>query len=65
MTERRGETVVIEAEGDGVCAFCKATAELRPYGPNRERICFECAMKDEKTTRRIFYRDILGEGETH
>ena len=57
--------MVIEDEGDGVCDFCKSTAELRPYGPNRERICFECAMKDEQTTRRIFNRDILGEEETH
>lgn len=24
------------------CEFCHEPKELRPYGPNGERICFEC-----------------------
>ena len=57
--------VVIQEEEANQCAFCGEQKELRPYGPNRERICFDCAMKDEATTARIFTRDVLGEGETH
>lgn len=26
-----------------VCEFCGAVAECRPYGPNDEQICFDCA----------------------
>jgi hypothetical protein len=40
------------------CAFCHQIAELRPYGPNGERICFKCAMKDEETTTRKFLESI-------
>ena len=37
-----------------MCELCYKYAELRPYGPNGERLCFECAMKDEETTKRKF-----------
>jgi hypothetical protein len=37
---------------DGACAFCGKLDELRPYGPNDESICFDCAMKDKATTKR-------------
>jgi hypothetical protein len=39
---------------DGKCALCGKVDELRPYGPNDEWICFECGMKDEKTTKKKF-----------
>ena len=42
--------VVIEPEPDGICAYCGKNTELRPYGKNGERICYECGMKDPKTT---------------
>lgn len=61
MTKRLSDgTVIIQAEEDDECEFCKKFDELRPYGPNRERICFDCAMKDEKTTERIMARDVFG-----
>lgn len=65
VTKRVGNTVIIERETKSTCEFCGKRAELRPYGPNRERICFACGMKDETTTKRIFARDIFEEGETH
>lgn len=65
MTHRADNIVVICPEPDAKCEFCGKEDELRPYGPNRERICFDCAMKDEATTKRIFSRDVLGDGETH
>ena len=56
---------IVQQTEESTCEFCGTYAELRPYGPNRERICFDCGMKDEETTTRIFVRDVLGEGETH
>jgi len=53
----------IAVEKDGRCEFCGKIDELRPYGPNGERICFDCGMKDEKTTRRKFGAHIFGEYE--
>ncbi len=32
-----------------VCEFCSVVSECRPYGPNDEQICFDCAMKDDKS----------------
>jgi len=29
------------------CNYCNKLAELRPYGSNGARICFECAMSPE------------------
>lgn len=54
----------IAVEPDAECAFCKKVDELRPYGPNGERICYDCGMKDVKTTKRQMGRYIFGE-ETH
>ena len=43
--------LVIEAEPDGKCELCGKMDELRPYGPNRERICFDCGMKNKELTQ--------------
>jgi len=32
--------VVIDGEPDDRCELCHKVSELRPYGPNGERICF-------------------------
>ena len=53
----------IAAELDQVCEMCGAIAECRPYGPNDEQICFDCAMKDEETTERKMAAYIFGETE--
>lgn len=42
--------IVIAVEPAMKCEMCGANEETRPYGPNGERICFTCGMKDEKTT---------------
>lgn len=49
------------AEDDDICEFCGAVTETRPYGPNNEEICFDCGMKDEKTTTRKMALYIFGE----
>jgi hypothetical protein len=65
MSKRIGPIIVIAPEDDDICEFCGNLDELRPYGPNRERICYDCAMKDEATTERIMGRDLFDDPETH
>jgi len=47
-------TFITGREADAKCELCGKVAELRPYGPNGENICFDCGMKDEKTTKKQF-----------
>ena len=54
MTKKIGNLLIIEEEKEGKCELCGKKAELRPYGPNGERICFECGMKDKETTDKMF-----------
>lgn len=51
---------VIMAEPPQVCEACGVIAECRPYGPNGEQICFDCAMKDEETTTKKMNEYIFG-----
>ena len=50
----------IAEEKEQVCEMCGTIAECRPYGPNDEEICFECAMKDEETTQAKMEAYIFG-----
>jgi len=34
----------------GPCEMCGGTQLLMPFGPNDEKICFECGMKNLPTT---------------
>lgn len=45
---------VIQVTDDDLCELCGEARELRPYGRNGENICYECGMKDEATTKRMF-----------
>ena len=62
IAERRGKNIILDRRDphafDGSCVFCGKYKELRPYGPNNENICFDCAMKDEATTA-CKYREFL------
>jgi len=42
----------IAPEKDARCELCGQIDELRPYGPNGERVCFDCGMKDEAAAKR-------------
>lgn len=48
------EQGLIYGEKPQQCDLCGEVAELRPYGPNGECVCFECGMKDEKAAKRQF-----------
>ena len=45
------------------CEMCGVIEECRPYGPNNEEICFDCAMKDEETTKKKMDEYIFGESK--
>ena len=54
----------INVEPERKCELCEKVAECRPYGPKGEQVCFECGMKDPKTTDRQMKKYLFGE-ETH
>ena len=58
VTDALEDGRLITAQEHRKCQMCGETAELRPYGPNGERVCFPCAMKDEEAARRAFARRI-------
>lgn len=64
QTTRRGPVVMDRREPQlGVCEMCgKSNQDLRPYGPNGERICFGCGMKDEATAGKRFMQTVFKEG---
>jgi hypothetical protein len=53
----------IAAEPDQLCEMCGAIDECRPYGPNGEQICFECATTkcDPAQVERKMAEYIFGE----
>jgi hypothetical protein len=61
MSKIIDKVFVIQEEPFQQCDSCGKIAELRPYGPNGECICFDCGMKDEDTTKRMFNKVALGE----
>lgn len=59
--------VIIGGESaDAKCQYCGKISELRPYGKNGAKICFECGMKPEnKTTTDAAFQAILdGQSES-
>jgi len=54
MTRQVGNTLVIEAEPPAKCELCDKVAELRPYGPKGENICFACGKKDLQAAAKAF-----------
>ena len=65
MTERHGNVIFIGPEASQQCDLCGKIAELRPYGPQGECVCFECGMKDEEAAaarcRYVLFDDPLPE----
>ena len=61
--KRKGkpDIAVIAAEADRQCELCGKIAECRPFGPRGEQICYDCGMKDPKTTERQMNRVLFGD----
>jgi tRNA(Ile2) C34 agmatinyltransferase TiaS len=64
MTKRIDNIVIIEEEEPDFCEYCGKLAELRPYGKNGARICFNCGIKNREETNKNMER-ILFEREKH
>ena len=47
MTRIQNGILILESEKDDICEYCGKKDELRPYGKNGARICYECGMKPE------------------
>jgi hypothetical protein len=54
---------VIQQQAPEVCETCGKLEECRPYGPNDENICYDCAMKDPETTERKMAAYVFGEDD--
>lgn len=50
----------IAQEPEATCELCGKVDELRPYGLNYERICFDCAMENEELTKTRMDEYIFG-----
>lgn len=61
MSHRIGNVAVICQTPDAKCELCGKVAELRPYGPRGENICFECGEKDQASTARQMNRILFGD----
>ena len=61
MSFRIGSLAVICDEPDGKCELCGKVADIRPYGPRGENICFECGEKNPAARDRQLRRILLGE----
>ena len=60
MSQRVGDTFVVEPEPPRACELCGVVEELRPYGPHGEAICFDCGMRNRPTTDRMFRAAVEG-----
>jgi hypothetical protein len=61
MSRRIGNVIIIEEKKPQQCDLCGKIAELRPYGPNGECICFECGMKNKDVTDRKMGEILFGD----
>lgn len=62
MTRRIGDVLHIAEEAAAECELCGKMAELRPYGPKKESVCFDCGMKDKKAAERAMAERLDGVG---
>lgn len=54
---------MLERERPQQCDLCGKIAELRPYGPNGEAVCFECGMKNEGAAIQQFLKRLASPSE--
>ena len=54
--------IIIETELPQQCDLCGVIAELRPYGPNGEAVCFDCGMIHYAASEAAFQKRIAGVG---
>lgn len=54
---------VIAPEPEQMCEMCGSIDECRPYGPNGEQICFDCATTkcDKEQVEKRMMNHIFGD----
>lgn len=50
------EVLAQPTRAPGRCELCGAITQTRPYGPNGEQVCLDCAMKDQAAAARGFHK---------
>jgi len=63
MSGRVGNFIFIVPEPDAKCEQCGKVDELRPYGKNGMKICYDCAMLDPVETEYQMQIRLFGESE--
>jgi hypothetical protein len=61
MSHRKNGMAISAVTPKAKCELCGASAELRPYGPRGENICFQCGMNDKPQTERQMSRVLFNE----
>ena len=46
--------MIIHQQKPQQCDLCGKIAELCPYGPHGECVCFECGMQNEEAAKQAF-----------
>jgi hypothetical protein len=60
MTEVKDGVIHIEREPDDYCEYCNKFEELRPYGKNGARICWDCGLEHSEETSKNMIRFLKG-----
>lgn len=63
MSDKIGKVLIISSERPQQCDLCLKIAELRPYGPKGEKVCFECMMKNESAAKKQFQKRLSANHE--
>lgn len=53
--------IAVEKHDEGTCEECGKPEDLRPYGHNGARICYECAQKNKVRTEHNMGIQLFGE----
>ena len=61
MSTKIGDTTIISKEPNRICEICGKEDECRPYGPNGEDLCYDCAMQDPITTEVMIAKTLFGD----
>jgi hypothetical protein len=61
MSNKEDESFIIQEEPPQQCVMCGRIAELRPYGPNGECVCYECGMKDIDSAVMKFFERLIAD----
>ena len=64
MTKRVGNIVMIYPEESQQCDECGKIDELRPYGKDGAKICWDCGQKNPRQTMRMMYLTLWDEEPT-